>query len=215
MPRAPDVYEKHVKWNLDLPEGEGEPERINYNSMHEYKDKVRELFREESELGWMEEMKDEDAKAKFGKDLWISALGVVEEPGKVRVIHDATHGVEVNNRIRIQDQVRYPGAGELRQLLRERREAGIKTFAIVGDASKAHRRIKVAERDWGFQACRLDEGRLWVNTVGTYGVASAGYFWSRLAAALVRLIYYLIGDRWSPEVLIFADDWKMLAARAT
>ena len=41
-----------------------------------------------------------------------------------------------------------------------------------------------------------------------------GYFWSRLAAAvLVRMVYSLIGRRWSPEVLLYADDWIILAGR--
>ena len=129
------------------------------------------------------------------------------------MVHDASNGVEVNHRIRLLDQVRYPGAGEIRYLIRERREAGRKTFTILGDASKAHRRIKVQEKDWGMQACRLQEGRLWVNRVGTYGVSSAGYWWSRLAAVLLRLFYYLIGRRWDPEALLFADDLKLLASR--
>ena len=60
----------------------------------------------------------------------------------------------------------------------------------------------------GFQACRLVKGRVWLNKVGTYGIASAGYWWGRLAGAvLVRLLYYLVGDRWAPEFLLFADDW--------
>ena len=50
--------------------------------------------------------------------------------------------------------------------------------------------------------------------MGTYGFASAGYFWSRLAAAvLVRMVYYLTGRKWSPEVLLYADDWIILAGR--
>ena len=88
------------------------------------------------------------------------------------------------------------------------------SFSVIGDASKAHRRIKVKPEDWGFQACRITDGEIWVNKVGTYGITSAGYFWSRLAAALIRLGYYLVGKRWSPELLIFADDFLMLASRA-
>ena len=35
----------------------------------------------------------------------------------------------------------------------------------------------------------------------------------RLAAGvLIRLPYYLIGSRWSPEFLLFADDWFAQAA---
>ena len=88
-------------------------------------------------------------------------------------------------------------------------------IAIVGDAHKAHRRIKVREEDWGFMGCRLVPGKVWINKVGTYGFSSAGYFWSRFGAAvLVRMIHYFIGARWSPEVLLYADDLMMLAGGA-
>ena len=54
-----------------------------------------------------------------------------------------------------------------------------------------------------------------MNTVGTYGVASAGYFWGRFSAAsMIRLLHYLAGTRWSPEILLFADDWIALPTRA-
>ena len=70
------------------------------------------------------------------------------------------------------------------------------------------------EEDWGSTACRLVPGKVWLNKVGTNGFASAGYFWSRLAAAvLVRMFHYLTARRWSPEVLLHADDWIILAGR--
>ena len=47
----------------------------------------------------------------------------------------------MNNRIHPRDQIRYPGAREVRTLMRERKALGKKCFAIVGDGSKAHRRI--------------------------------------------------------------------------
>ena len=36
------------------------------------------------------------------------------------------------------------------------------------------------------------EETIWLNTVGTFGVASAGYWWGRAGAAVFRLAYYLI-----------------------
>ena len=79
---------------------------------------------------------------------------------------------------------------------------------------KAHRRVKVRKEDWGYMASRLVPGKVWLNKVGTYGFASAGYFWSRLAAAVFfRMVYYLIGRSWSPEVLLYADYWTILAGR--
>jgi len=60
------------------------------------------------------------------------------------------------------------------------------------------------------------EDSVWLNCVGTYGISSAGYWWGRLAAAVVvRMIHYLIRDRWAPEALLFADDLLTLAGRQT
>ena len=102
--------------------------------------------------------------------LYIASLAVVTEKDKIRLFHDATNKVQVNNRIRVRDQAHSPGAGEMRTLLREwqERRGGAKMFAVIGDTSEAHRRIKVKKEDWGYQTCRL-------NTVGTYGLASPGY----------------------------------------
>ena len=51
--------------------------------------------------------------ARFGEDRAIAALAVIvedEEKDKKRIIHDATHGVKVNNRIKCRDKLRAPGA---------------------------------------------------------------------------------------------------------
>ena len=48
----------------------------------------------------------------FGRDGAVAALAVLVEDeltGKKRVIHDGTHGVMVNHRIKCKDQVRMPG----------------------------------------------------------------------------------------------------------
>ena len=85
----------------------------------------------------------------------------------------------------------------------------------MGDVSKAHRRVKVRREDWGWQACRLEPGRVWLNCVGTYGISSAGYWWARLSGAiLVRLFYYILSSSGGQEALLFADDLLMVAARA-
>ena len=99
------------------------------------------------------------------------------------MIHDASHKVQVNHRIRVMDQLRYPAAGDLRTLMKERLALGVRSFGLVGDVHKAHRRIKIRPEDWGFQACQLRPETVWLNCVGTYGLASAAYYWGRFAAA--------------------------------
>ena len=214
LPRTPCVFDAKVAWKLGKPEEVDTQFCDNYKSAEDYLREIDAQFREEKTSGWMLEMSDDEAHRRFGDRLFVASLGVSEEPGKLRVIHDASHGVHINHRIRVRDQLHFPGAGDLRQLLGELQDRGQRVFALLGDVSQAHRQIKVVERDWGLQACRLQQGRLWINTVGTYGVGSAGYWWGRLAAAvLVRLLYYLIGTRWSPEFLLYADDLFSVASR--
>ena len=87
--------------------------------------------------------------------------------------------------------------------MQERVSKGLKSMALAGDVSKAHRRIKVRESDWGFQACQLEPGRIWLNRVGTYGLTSGGYWWARFAAAaLVRLSHNVAGPQAALELLL-------------
>ena len=111
LPRAEAIYEAKVRWSLGEGTGEPEQDRQNYKSMKGFEDQVEALFREEEALGWMEEMPEEEARKRFGNRLFVSSLAVVDEGEKIRVVHDATHGVELNNRIRVLDQVRYPRSG--------------------------------------------------------------------------------------------------------
>ena len=61
------------------------------------------------------------------------------------MIHDATHGVRVNHRIRCRDKIR---AREKKQLLREMWRKNQVAFSVVGDISKAHRPDGVCEQGW-------------------------------------------------------------------
>ena len=52
---------------------------------------------------------------------------------------------------------------------------------------------------------------MFLNVVGTYGVSSAGYWWGRLGAAVLRLVYLLLGNEFFVWLVLFADDWLILA----
>ena len=162
MPRTPAVFEEKTKWTLNDLESAPDKEVLNYRSTEGFEGRIETLFREEESLGWMVEMAEEEAKKTYGDSLYVAGLGVVEEKEKIRVVHDGTHGVGINNRIKVRDQVRSPTAGEIISLMREKYEqnAGVKQFILMGDVSKAHRRIKVRKQDWGYQACRLSPGKL-------------------------------------------------------
>ena len=154
---------------------------------------------------------------KYGRDRAVAALAVLledETTGKKRVIHDATHGVGVNNRIRCQDKVRMPGPREKRALLEEFSSRRCVVLSLVGDFEKAHRRFIYREDERGFLACRVKagDGIIYINKVGTFGVASTPYWWSRISGALMRCVYALLGSRWPIEMLLYADDLEVMAA---
>ena len=113
MPRNPGLYPPKVRWTLDEDTDGVEQDVANFKSVTGHEAEVERLFREEARQGWMVELSDEEAKAKYGPNLHVAGLLVVEEKDKIRVVHDGTHGVKVNNRIRVQDQARLQQRGRL------------------------------------------------------------------------------------------------------
>ena len=112
----------------------------------------------------------------YGINLVTAALGAIEKADVTfRVIHDTTHGVLVNPRIVQRDQVRSPGIGEARVIMRHARDVGGTVFGLKGDVKMAHRRCKIRREDHGFQACQLREDTVWLNEVRTFGVGTAAY----------------------------------------
>ena len=140
----------------------------------------------------MEKMSPKTFRERFGKNTAIAALAVIvedEEKDKKRLIHDATHGVRVNHRIKCRDKLE----------AMDRKE---RPFSIVGDIKKAHRRFKHLAKQQGFLACQLDArdgpvGQLdnscvCINKVGTFGVNCASYWWTRVAACGIRATHHLL-----------------------
>ena len=52
-------------------------------------------------------------------------------------------------------------------------------------------------------------GTVYVNAVGTFGVASASYYWSSMGSALGRVTHYLSGDTAQSWHLLVADDFHL------
>ena len=46
--------------------------------------------------------------------------------------------------------------------------------------------------------------------MGTFGIGSAAYWWSRLIGGPCRLVFYILGQRWFWQ-LLFADDFQWSA----
>ena len=85
----------------------------------------------------------------------VVACGLVQEgEDKYRLIFDATHTVNVNNRIRQVDFVPNPLVGDVATVMEEAEDCRLPHFGLTADYEGAHIVVKVDRRDWGLQACR-------------------------------------------------------------
>eukprot|EP00435_Cladocopium_sp_Y103_P040883 s974_g11.t1 len=159
LPRTPHMYEEQTSWKLeDDPYMKAEVWRDNYESVGDHEDFVRQHVDEGCEEGLMEKLTLEQAKQRYGDKIAISSLAVLVEKShgnKRRIIHDATHGTKINNRIKCRDKQRSPGAREKRYLLSYYKKRGDVVFSLVGDISQAHRRFLHDPAEHGLLACRV------------------------------------------------------------
>ena len=225
IPWISQVYDKKSKeekeegvmmW--DEPEQPGDP-RSNYGSAISHMDQVREIVEAEMEKGWIKKMPKEEAEKRFGGDLQLASLGAVpKDPAweEVRVVHDGTHGIAVNTQIRQPNRMPFPQFDDVEAAvgaLTEERPA--RRMLMAFDIKAAHRLIPVQEEDWGLQSFRLDkEDEVFVNMVGTFGVASAAFWWGRAAAVVFRTFHRVLPPHLLFYLLLFADDGLLLAALA-
>ena len=220
MPRTPAVYERKTRWAPQVGDaGSAQAWASNYRSVEAVGDHALKTFTEQCHQGMMLRMNYAEAKRRFGERLRVAALGAVGEGEDARIIHDGSHHVKVNGAIRVRDQDESPTASDIHAVLNaEVEEGGPRTFALAFDVSKAHRRIPVDERDWGLQACSLiprgtapeEADEVFVNTVGTYGIGSASYWWNRFGALLQRVAVCVGGGCGLRWLLRFADDYLAL-----
>ena len=217
LPRTPSIFEEQVKWNLEGEVGsDAVLQKENYSSAAEHERYLVEHLEQEVSEGLMIKMKESEFIEAFGENRAVAALAVLVEDeltGKKRVIHDGTHGVMVNHRIKCRDKVRMPGPREKRALLEEYEAGRQVILSLVGDFAKAHRRFKYAGEEQGFLACKASSTSetVYINQVGTFGVASTPYWWARLSAALMRTVYWVLGDSFPDDMLLYADDLEVLA----
>jgi hypothetical protein len=111
---------------------------------------------------------------------------------KLRTIHDATVN-KVNDWIRKYHQHLY----DLLTVLHA--ERGDLT-PLKFDVTKAHRRIRIQRKDWKYITA-VTKSNVWVNKVGTYGVASAGADWPRFCYASCTTPFP--AKRWA---FVYVDD---------
>ena len=87
--------------------------------------------------------------------------------------------------------------------MREKSKTGEPTLALAADVTEAHRQVPIAEQDWHL----LGLPEVCVNTVGTFGVASASFDWFRVGSTIGRLCQYLSGTSARTWHLLVADDY--------
>ena len=80
---------------------------------------LEEHFREEEMDGRMLPMSFKEAVHKYpGSPLRVAAQGILDKPdGGHRIIHDGTHGEQLNNEINITDRLENPGPRELAAIM--------------------------------------------------------------------------------------------------
>ena len=213
FPRVPLVFRPKVK-ERQYDESDFRAENSNYESAKEHSQQIGVQFQEEERMGFMFPLTEKEARRRFGDRMRVASLGAIpKDDERVRVIFDATHFVQINNGITIQDRLEFPGPEASAAVMEETLDSGFHLMvAVAADIALAHRRFKHREEDVGLLGCRVEEdGPIWFNRVGTFGVACAAYHFARLASLLGRLVMRLGGQSHTFQ-LLFADDLKMVAA---
>ena len=188
--------------------------RRNYATLREFETQVLEVMHDQASRGQIIVMTESEARSKY-PDLVVASLGAQRKQkpgGKVtaRVLFDGTHGLCVNSKTRLRDQERAPIAADLKRSMREKSRIGELTFALSADVTEAHRQVPIHPDDWHLLGCQVSPGGdVFVNTVGTFGIASASYYWSRVAAAVGRLVQYLSAYTSTSWHMLVADDYLL------
>ena len=143
---------------------------------------------DQAERGQILRLTEKEARARY-PNLTVASLGANKKEkstGEItaRVLFDGTHGIDVNRRTRVRDQERGPIAADVNRFFREKARYELPSFALTADVTEAHRQVPI----------QIHPGCwVYVNKVGTFGIASASYLWSRVASAIGRIAQYIPG----------------------
>ncbi len=222
LPRTPAVYPRKVKWSLaqqcdpmawDRPWGQG-IWRDNYASTRGHEAEIARQQSEHVDKGLAEELTEAEVRRRW-PTASIASLGALEKTDangsvSVRLLFDATTGVDLNARIRVRDQEQTPGAPDIKRYQREQARELFPTLGLTVDVRDAHRTVQIRQADWKHQLCRSRPGgAVTMYRCGVFGVASISYWWSRLATGLQRTLLYLADPDHALWILRVADDFKL------
>ena len=207
MPRLPALFKpkkngafrpKWIRLTIwSMPPDRSGVWRSNYATTRKFETQVLDVMHDQASRGQIIVMTESEARSRY-PGLVVASLGAQRKQkkpgGKItaRVLFDGTHGLCVNSKTRLRDQERAPIAADLKRSMREKSRIGELTFALSADVTEAHRQVPIHPDDWHLLGCQVyPGGDVFVNTVGTFGIASASYYWSRVAAAVGRLVLYI------------------------
>ena len=187
------------------------PFRGNYPSATENFEALENEISKEVNLGRMKGPFSKEELLDHWPDAKVCAVGVelkdLRDKTKIRVLVDATQG-GVNQEINLTMAPTRPGLVDVLRVL----EFFVDPVSIKWDASSAHRNILVPFDEWGLVTICLEETKFFVNTVGTFGVASAGQNWDRVAAFVHRSCLRLLGTK-KLFMFLFSDDTFLICER--
>ncbi|CAK0791829.1 unnamed protein product [Prorocentrum cordatum] len=193
LPRTPEVFAEKTRRALpgqaQAPPGQGpadeEVVRANYPSTEDRVDKIERMLGEAVDQGRAIKMSLADARRKFVSGLTVASLGVqVKEargseagPPSLRLLFDGTHGVQINERIKVRDAIELPKPRGINRVLRAARDSGLPGFLVTVDVKEARELVLVREEDWPLLGCRAKEnGWVHLRTVGAFGISSVAYW---------------------------------------
>ena len=137
LPLVPAIFEEQTKWRLvEDPFDLGMESNPNYKSVEGFKEEILKQFGEDELEGRMVEMSERAFRSKYGQNVAISALAVLEEKDKLRILHDATHVTKVNHKIKVRGRLRMPTARGKFYLLDQFRSRSCIAVSMMGDVSK-------------------------------------------------------------------------------
>jgi hypothetical protein len=217
--RTTAVWPPKSKWPLpDYGEDPIHHLNGNYPSAGAHKDDLVKELEDQVKRGWALPLTLKQARERFGEISVAPLAVIVEKGGKLRTLFDASNRVQVNNRITVLDAEQMPTALDVQAAFTADLGLALPILSLVVDIEKAHQQVPTAEVDWGHVACAVvpmpataaeqDSWPLYLKTVGTYGVSSASWNWSRIGSCFQRLCYYVAQLQF---LFRFADDYMLLA----
>ena len=185
MPRLPALFKPKKKFRLasqvdpldyleHAPDKEGIWRR-NCSTLQAFEQQVLEVMYDQSSRGQNHRSEGEGGEGQVSElgDRFTRCITQGEARRKVsaRVLFDGTHGLCVNSRKRVRDQERAPIAADLKRSMRDKAKVDELTFALPADVTDA-----IHLDDWHYLGCQvIPGGDVYVNIVGTFGIASASY----------------------------------------